>query len=61
MKRIWSLLDGHKTHLGALIVFIAGGLNATGRIDEVTTKIIIAFGGAVAVYGLRDAIKKIEK
>jgi len=57
---IWELLDGHKTHLGALIIFVAGGLSALGKIDEQTTKAIIAFGGAVSLYGLRDAIKKVE-
>jgi len=57
---IWGLLDGHKTHIGALIVFVAGGFNAIGKIDENAMKMIIAFGGAVAIYGIRDAIKKLE-
>ena len=58
---IWNILDGHKTHLGALIVFVVGGLHASGKIDDETMKLIIAFGGAVSIYGIRDAIRKVEK
>ena len=57
---IWDLLDGYKTYLGALVIFVAGGLNALGRIDDATLKALIAIGGAISIYGIRDAIKKLE-
>lgn len=57
---ILNKLDGHKTHLGALIIFISGGLYALGYIDQKTMEAVIAIGGAISVYGVRDAIKKME-
>ena len=57
---VWELLDGKKTYIGSIIVFIAGGLKALGKIDEKTFDILMSLGGAVAVYGIRDAIRKIE-
>jgi hypothetical protein len=58
---LWNMLDGYKTKIGVVIIFVAGGLKALNKIDEETYKLLLTFGGAVSVYGLRDAIRKLEK
>jgi len=55
------MLDGFKTKIGVAIIFVAGGLKALNKIDEETYKLLLTFGGAVSIYGLRDAIRKLEK
>ncbi|GIW70241.1 MAG: hypothetical protein KatS3mg101_0988 [Patescibacteria group bacterium] len=60
LKRIWEFLDGKKTFIGSAVIFIAGGLKALGKIDENTFNWLVALGGAISVYGIRDAIKKLE-
>jgi hypothetical protein len=59
-KDFWSWLDGKKTIIGAIVVFIGGGLKALGKIDEKTYEFILTLGGAISIYGIRDAIRKIE-
>jgi len=58
---LWGFLDGKKTFIGALVIFVAGGLKALNKIDEETYKLLLTFGGAVSIYGLRDAIRKLEE
>jgi hypothetical protein len=60
VKKVWEWLDGKKTFIGSLVIFIAGGLKALGKIDENTFNWLVALGGAISVYGIRDAIKKLE-
>ncbi len=62
-----KLIDGKKTYIGAAIIFIAGGVKALCDlpvvgvcIDDDTYKVVAAFGGAVAVYGVRRALKKMN-
>jgi len=59
-KDFWGWLDGKKTIIGAIVVFIGGGLKALGKIDEKTYEFILTLGGAISIYGIRDAIRKIE-
>jgi len=61
IQKFWKIADGYKTKIGVAIIFVAGGLKALNKIDEETYKLLLTFGGAVSIYGLRDAIKKIEK
>ncbi len=56
---IWNVLDGKKTYIGAAVIFLAGGLRALGKIDEETYQTLVTLGGAIAVFGLREAIKKL--
>ena len=60
MKTISGLLDGHKTQIGVVLLFIAGGLKAVGVIDENVFQAVVIFLGAWTAYGIRDAIKKLE-
>jgi len=60
LNKIWSLLDGKKTYVGAVIIFIAGGFNALGKLENNVFEAIVAFGGAVSAFGLRDALKKLK-
>jgi len=60
MKKIWELLDGKKTIIASVLIFFAGGAKALGWIDEGNFQTIITIAGAIAVYGIRDAIRKLE-
>jgi len=60
MKKLWEWLDGKKTFFASTLIFCAGGAKALGWIDEGTFQTIITIAGAIAVYGLRDAIRKLE-
>ncbi len=60
MKKVIEFFDGKKTFIGSAIVFVAGGLKALGKIDEQTFQWLVAVGGAISVYGLRQAIRKLE-
>ena len=60
MNKLLEFLDVRKSYLGALVIFVAGGLNALKLIDDATFKALFAVGGAVSVVGLRAAIKKLE-
>ena len=61
LTKIWEFLDGKKSFIGAVVIFVAGGLKALGRIDEETFQMIVGIGGAIAVFGIRAAISKLEK
>lgn len=61
MNKITTLIDGHKTRIGAVGIFVVGGLYALGVIDQTEFEKIIAILGAWTAYGLRSAIKKVEK
>ena len=60
LSKLWDFLDGKKSFIGAGIIFCAGGLKALGRIDEESFKWVVTLGGAISVYGIRDAIKKLH-
>ena len=59
MNKLWEWLNGKKTYIGAAVVFIAGGSKALGWIDDETFTWVAAIGGAISVFGLRAALKKI--
>ena len=58
---VWQFLEGKKSFIGALVIFVAGGLKALGKIDDKTFQWIVTIGGAISVYGLRQALKEMEK
>jgi len=60
MKKFWEWADGKKTIFASILIFCAGGAKALGWIDEGNFQTIITIAGAIAVYGIRDAIRKIE-
>lgn len=60
LQNLLTLLDGKKTYIGGAIIFIAGGLYALKQIDKETFEMIVAFGGSVAIYGLRKAQAKLN-
>lgn len=53
-----KFLEGKKTYFGAVVVFVAGGLLALGYIDQKTFEWVVAVGGSITAYGMRDAIKR---
>lgn len=57
---VWNILDGYKTYIGGAVIFVAGGLNAINTIDDETMKLLVTFGSAITVVGLRGAFKKLE-
>jgi len=60
MKKILAFFDGKKSYIGGAILFLSGGLLAIKVIDQQTFEILAAIAGAITVYGVRDAIKKLE-
>ncbi len=56
-RKIWDIVDGHKTTLIAGAVFVFGILVLRG-VDIPSWLIIIA--GAAGLAALRDAVRKIE-
>jgi hypothetical protein len=59
-KDLWNWLEGKKTIIGAIVIFVGGGLKALGKIDEKTYEFILTLGGSISIYGIRDAIRKLE-
>lgn len=52
------LLKGKKTYLIAAVLFILGGLQATGNIDKQTYETIAAFLLPAGLATLRSGVKK---
>lgn len=60
MKTVLRLIDGKKTYIGIVALFILGGLKAVEVIDQsLYDTLLLALLGWTG-YGLRDAIKKIQ-
>lgn len=51
-------LQGYKTYLTAVAVFIVGGLQASGKIDDATAQQLLAFLGGLGLITLRAAVAK---
>jgi len=60
LDKLIGFLDGKKSFLGGTIVFIAGGLWALKVIDQKTFEVLVALGGAIAVFGLRLALNRLK-
>lgn len=61
MGKLLEWLDGKKTILGSIALFVTGGAYALKWIDEATFEKLAAVIGAWTVLGLRHAIGKLEK
>ena len=61
LNNIWDKLDGKKSYIGAIIIFLAGGFRALDVLDEEMYKILLALGGSVSVLGLRGAMSRLRK
>ncbi|MCR4307754.1 MAG: hypothetical protein NUV80_04265 [Candidatus Berkelbacteria bacterium] len=57
VSRFYDLIDGHKTHLAVVIIFVASGLKAIGVINEETFVSLMTFGNGLGLFGLRQAKK----
>jgi len=60
VRQIIDRLDGKKTYLGGVVIFIAGGLKAINVIDQVAFELLLSFGAAITAGGIRHAVKKLE-
>ncbi len=56
MRRL-NFLDGKKTYIGVIILFILGGLFQIGVIDQRTFEVLITLAGGFTAFGVRQAIK----
>lgn len=66
LNKILTKIDGYKTYIGALVIFVAGGFNALCNLPIIQVclsddifKTIAALGAAITVVGLRGAITKL--
>jgi len=58
LKKIWKLIDGHKTHLGAISYGVLGILWSEGVCTDEQARLIGLLITAWTGYSVRDAIKK---
>jgi hypothetical protein len=58
VNKVWSFLDGKKSIIGGIVVFIAGGLYAIGVIDKTIFDWVVGAGGIVATFGLGAKAQK---
>lgn len=54
------MLNGYKTYIGAVVLFVAGGLLALGVITKEQFDALVTIGSSVVAVGFRSALKKIE-
>ena len=54
------MLNGKKSYLGAVALFVIGGLVYLGVLDQKTAESLAMAVGGFSVYALRDAVKKLE-
>lgn len=53
-------LRGYKTYLTAVAVFVVGGLQASGHLDDATAQQLLTFLGAIGLITIRAAVRKAE-
>ena len=58
MTNILNWLDGKKTTIGLIIVFVASGLKGTNSISENVYSILMSVGGFVTTYGINSFVHK---
>ena len=59
MEALWNWLDGKKTYLGVLVLFLSGGARAVGWVTEEQFRVVEALGLGVVGFGLRSALGKV--
>lgn len=60
MSDLIKKLQGYKTYLTAVAVFVVGGLQAAGKLDPETAQQLLAFLGGLGLITLRAAVAKAE-
>lgn len=60
LKAFWNYLDGKKTNITALFIAINTFLLGRGLIEEDVAILIYGVLGALGLYAVRDAVKKIR-
>jgi hypothetical protein len=58
VDKVWSFLDGKKSVIGGVIVFVAGGLYAIKAIDQSTFDWLAGIGGVIATFGIGAKAQK---
>lgn len=53
-----NVLNGWKTKIGAALLFVSGGLLATGVIDQGVFEILAAFAGSLMGVGLYSKLSR---
>ncbi len=61
ITKIIEFVEGKKTYIGGAIIGIAAFLKAIGAIDQQTYSIAEGAGMFVMAFGIRMAIKNLEK
>lgn len=52
------MLNGYKTKIAVVLLFVLGGLKAVGVLDEQTFQTLSTFAAGLGLYGLRDAVER---
>jgi len=60
MKNFLSYIDGNKTYIVAILVAGATFSKIVGWITETEFQAILGFLGAIGLYTVRDAVRKLE-
>jgi hypothetical protein len=60
MSKILEVLSGKKTYIVAAVIALATYAELVGWIDQKTFEALIGFLGAIGLYTVREAIKKLE-
>ena len=53
--------SGWKTNLAAVLIAVVGVLTAFKLIDNIQAEALLTVFGAFGLYGIRDALKKLNK
>ena len=54
-------LDGYKSYIGAIALFVWGGFYGLGWIDQKTFTAVISIIAGWTAFGLKDAINKVGR
>lgn len=52
-----NFLNGKKTYIGVIVLFLLGGLKAIGVLDEGTYQVLLPIVAGWTAFGLRSAMK----
>ena len=51
-----NFLKGKRTYLAVIVLFVLGGFQAVGVVDEQTFRAVEAFAVGLGLFGLRRAV-----
>ena len=58
---MFKKLEGYKSYIGAVALFVWGGFYGLGWIDQKTFTTVISIIAGWTAFGLRSAINKMER